>query len=67
MGGKASNQQMLRWVIENMQLSEVQIGLIRAGKRTELEYRLAWARTAARKKGLIDRVGPSIWSLKTDL
>jgi restriction system protein len=63
LGGHASNQQLLNWVIDNLELSDEQISAIRSGNRTELEYRLAWARTAAKKKGLIERSGPSNWKL----
>jgi restriction system protein len=61
LGGKATNGQILSWVIQNLSLSEAQTKIIRSGNRTELEYRLAWARTSASKKGLIRRGGPSTW------
>ena len=62
-GGKATNAQILQWVIKNLQLTQSQLEVLRSGKRTEIEYRLAWARTNASKQGLIDRSGPSTWSL----
>lgn len=62
-GGKATNAQILEWTIKNLELTGPQTTAIRSGKRTELEYRLAWARTSARKRGLIDRNGPSSWTL----
>jgi len=62
-GGQASNQQILDWVIAKLALTESQVTAIRSGNRTELDYRLAWARTAARKSGLIERRGPSNWAL----
>jgi restriction endonuclease Mrr len=34
---------------------------IRIGKRTELSYRLSWARTNAKNKGLIKRSSPRNW------
>jgi hypothetical protein len=33
------------------------------GKRTEFAYRMAWARTRLRLKGLIERVGTRSWRL----
>jgi restriction system protein len=62
-GGKATNAQILRWTIENLKLNQSQLEVMRSGNRTEVEYRLAWARTRASKKGLIHRNGPSTWSL----
>jgi restriction system protein len=63
LGGKATNKQILEWAISSLRLTPEQTGLIRAGNRTELEYRLAWARTKARKQGLIMRIGPSCWAV----
>lgn len=62
-GGKATNAEILRWTIENLNLAQAQLEVMRAEKRTEIEYRLAWARTRASKEGLIHRSGPSNWSL----
>lgn len=63
LGGKATNEQILEWTISNLNLNREQTSAVRSGRRTELEYRLAWARTAARKSGLIERSGPSSWTL----
>jgi restriction system protein len=62
-GGKATNAQILLWAIENLKLNASQLEVMRSGNRTEVEYRLAWARTRASKLGLIHRSGPSTWSL----
>jgi restriction system protein len=62
-GGKATNGQILDWTIKHLNLTSPQITAIRSGQRTELEYRLAWARTSAKRKGLIERNGPSSWTL----
>ena len=62
-GGKATNAEILRWAIENLKLNQTQLEVIRSGNRTEVEYRLAWARTRASKQGVIHRSGPSTWSL----
>jgi restriction endonuclease Mrr len=46
-----TDQQILKQVIAELKLSESQVSQIHSGSRTELEYRLAWARTNAKKKG----------------
>ncbi|MCL4756030.1 MAG: hypothetical protein KJ015_38135 [Myxococcales bacterium] len=33
------------------------------GSRTEFSYRMAWARTRLKAKGMIERVGPGTWRL----
>ena len=63
LGGAGENQQILKQVIGNLKLTESQINQIHSGSRTELEYRLAWARTNAKKKGLITSNGRNSWSL----
>jgi restriction system protein len=65
-GGKATNAEILRWTIENLKLSKLQLEVMRAGNRSEVEYRLAWARTRASKQGRIYRSGPSTWALGTN-
>jgi restriction system protein len=62
-GGKASNKQIQEIVIKDLQLSPEQVAVIHSGNRSELEYRLAWARTNAKKKGLINSSGPRTWVL----
>ena len=36
---------------------------IRSGNRTEIQYRLAWCRTKAKKAGLIERSPDGKWKL----
>ena len=62
-GGRATNAEILHWTVENLGISQAQMEIMRSGNRTEIEYRLAWARTRASKLGLIHRSGPSTWSL----
>jgi len=62
-GGTATNSEIYNWVISK--ISQSQLEIMRSGNRTEIEYRLAWARTRASKKGLIHRNGPSSWALTT--
>jgi len=62
-GGSSTNAEIYQWVIINLKISQAQLDVMRSGNRSEIEYRLAWARTRASKKGLIHRNGPSSWSL----
>lgn len=64
-GGSSTNSEIYQWVISNLEISQPQLEIMRSGSRTEIEYRLAWARTRASKKGLIHRNGPSSWALTT--
>ena len=64
-GGNSTNSEIYKWVISNLEISQSQLEIMRSGNRSEIEYRLAWARTRASKKGLIHRNGPSSWALTT--
>jgi len=35
------------------------------GARTEFAYRMAWARTRLKAKGLVERAGPKTWALSS--
>ena len=61
--GNATNAEIYSAVVKDLKLSPEQTKIMRSGNRTEIEYRLAWARTRMRKKGLINRHSPSVWSL----
>jgi len=50
-------------VIKDLGISSELANQIRSGNRTEIQYRLAWCRTKAKKALLIDRTGPSSWKL----
>jgi restriction system protein len=50
-------------VIKAMDLSNEVTSKIRSGNRTEIQYRLAWCRTKAKKAKLIERTGSSSWKL----
>ena len=50
-------------VIADLGISSELASQIRSGNRTEIQYRLAWCRTKAKKAKLIDRTGPSSWKL----
>ena len=50
-------------VIKDLEINRELVKQIRSGNRTEIQYRLAWCRTKAKKAQLIDRTGPSSWKL----
>ncbi len=62
-GGKATNEQIREKVITDLGLSAEQVVAIHSGNRTELDYRLAWARTNAKRKGLLIAAGNKLWAL----
>ncbi len=62
-GGKATNQEIHDFVAKELALTDEQVSQIHSGNRTELDYRLAWARTNAKRKGLLVALGPRLWSL----
>ena len=50
-------------VAKRLSLSKPQIEIMHKGKRTMLGYKLAWARSAAKKEGLIESTRSSFWRL----
>lgn len=66
LGGAASSKQIDQKATELLNLSQEQILLRHAdgdSNRTELQYRLAWARTLAKRKNMIRLDERTIWSL----
>lgn len=65
LGGSASITELLEQVIADSQLPQEIIERPHTGKRnrTELEYRLAWARTYLKKYGLITNSTRGVWAL----
>ncbi len=49
-----------------LELSEEVLRVQRVGSRQEFGYRLAWARTKAQQKGLVERIDIATWRI-TDL
>jgi restriction system protein len=63
-GGSASNQELLAQVTQLMNLPDHVQSLPHGdGPRTEVEYRLLWARTYLRKVGAIESSERSVWSI----
>jgi len=60
----ASSSVIDQAVAEKLNLTTEQLSVIRTGNRTEFAYRLAWERTHAKNKGLIEKLGNRNWKLK---
>ena len=64
LGGERSVQQLRDRVIDDLQLGADILSIAHGNKGTsELEYRLAWARTYLRNHGLVTKVRYSAWAL----
>jgi restriction system protein len=57
------NNEIRERVSRLLGLNTEQLKQIHSGSRTEFEYRLAWARTNARSKGLIDSPKRMHWNI----
>ena len=60
-GKPLTNAQISEQVIILLNLSQELQLMKHSPSRTELDYRLAWARTRASKKNLIARIAPKTW------
>ncbi len=66
-GGSASINEITERVIRNLGISDDDANEPHGnGTQTELEYRLAWARTDLKKYGLVDNSSHGIWALTPD-
>jgi restriction system protein len=65
-GGSASIAELYERVVADMKLDEVTLAVPHGdGTSTEVEYRLAWARTYLKKVGAIDNSERGVWALTT--
>jgi hypothetical protein len=62
LGHKAIEKEIIEYLSIPASLSQLK----RTGNRTELNYRLSWARTKAKTLGYIERETTGVWSI-TDL
>ena len=63
-GGSASNQELLTRVAQLMAIPEEVQNLPHGdGPRTEVDYRMLWARTYLRKVGAIQNSERGVWSI----
>jgi len=65
-GRPLSNSEIESAIIKNLQISPSLASLIHSGKRTELQYRLAWARTRAKSLGRIESPKRETWAIKSN-
>lgn len=68
LGGIGTNTDISRRVIKDLQLSEAMLAVPHeAGRpRSELDYRMAWARTYLKKCGVIHSMGRATWAIAED-
>jgi len=62
-GRPMSNSEIEGAVIKELAIPPQLIEVIHSGKRTELQYRLGWARTKAKADGLIFSPARETWSI----
>src|SRR4029079_2975957 len=66
LGGSGTIEELNTKVIELVGLSDDQLEIIHdpeRGSQTEVEYRLAWARTYLKRYGVIDNSSRGVWAL----
>jgi restriction system protein len=65
-GKPLSNSEIEAAIIKRMGIPESLTIQIHSGSRTELQYRLAWARTKAKSTGKIVSTKRETWALKSN-
>ena len=65
LGGEGALQEIYEEVLSELHLTpeELRIPHVEGKRRSELDYRMAWARTRLRHQGKIERVDRGIWRL----
>lgn len=66
LGAAASNEQLKQIVVETLGITPERLAVLHdpsRGSRSELEYRMAWARTKLKALGLIENVDHKLWRL----
>jgi restriction system protein len=69
LGGSGSIEEMYEKTIEHLALSEAILSIPHDPERsnqTEIQYRLAWARTYLRKYGLLENSSRGVWSILSE-
>ena len=62
-GGVANTNQIDELATKQLNLTQEQITEIQSGGRTEIKYRLAWVRTKAKNRGLIEKTANGAWKI----
>ena len=60
-GRSMTNAEIESAIIRELEIPAQLVGVIHSGKRTELQYRLGWARTKAKSEGLILSPARETW------
>ena len=63
LGGEADTSTIEAYVIRHLKINPELANRVRVGKRTELGYRLSWARTRGKNLGLLEKKGNKRWAL----
>ncbi len=67
LGGSGSNQEITDKVCSNLQLSDKEIEKMHGNSnQTEVDYRIAWAKTYLKKFGILENSQRGIWSFIND-
>lgn len=67
LGGSGKNDEINKKAIEILELSDSVLDVMHTNTNmTEIDYRLAWARTLLKNFGAIDNSARSVWSISTD-
>jgi restriction system protein len=64
--GILSNSEIERGIISELGIPDSLSSIIHSGNRTELQYRLAWARTKAKSSGLIESPSRESWKITNE-
>ena len=62
-GHPLTNSEIEARMIRELGIPEPLTKIIHSGKRTELQYRLAWARTKAKSDGLVSSPARETWTV----
>lgn len=63
LGGEADTSTIEAHVVRHLNISPELVSRVRVGKRTELGYRLSWARTRGKNLGFLEKKGNKKWAL----
>jgi restriction system protein len=64
-GKPLSNSELEVRIIQELGIPSSLAQILHSGKRTELQYRLAWARTKAKSSGLISSPARETWMINS--
>src|SRR5690606_9724255 len=63
LGGSGRNEEIELKVIETLKLSEEDASKIHSGSRTEISYKIAWAKNYLKNYGLLENTERGVWVL----